>query len=1676
MPIKDITKTGPQNYKDIQEQNQTFLQEWKQSASPRQRQTGALQERRNEFRNPVEWAQQLQQAGYGESKYDEYTSPYHLEDLENTRGLQQSGWEQIANGILKGVITTGTTYIDLLAGIPVGMLTAAAEGRLSGLWDNVITNAMQSVTDWSEEALPNYYTQEQQESAWYSPVNLFSANFLGDKLIKNFGFSAGAALGMKTFSKIPKLLPKLATNQNIARAINTAETSLAGAVGEGSIEALNNTRDWANNQRTLIEQEKAQSLATLEADYAQRAQAIQSQYGNTEVGASLIRSLVSEYQNEVNKINSLTNRKISELQNQIDTQGNLILAGNIPILWGSNLLTLGKMIGRGYKATQSTIDKYVVKEGGKYVSTLTGAKQAARYAKTPLAEGLEEMNQAVISTAAGNRATDYYEMSIDPDKTESTKNYLGYIWDALGQTYGDINRYEEFVIGMLSSGISDIVLGQGKALKEERQNINDAVQRANTALNTFNTQSLLHYLNRQQVLEDQKTTAAIMNDKKAFKDAELAQVASAVAAFSEIGKIEDLKALIDANINNLTDAELDDLAGELQQQGVEEANFFMVMSYDQRRDYLKKQRDTYHKMIDIYSDARDKIVNISGTVFTPEEVSELTYYRVRADLAADRRKELINTIEKKVTDSFKDKTEDEIKEIATQIHKALHLSSEDIVDTNPQNIAKLLRQTDTTKEENKAFFDKYFPQQDLFTDLKDIDSLEEDVLQYNKTLTDFIQNPSKLKNKRQKSKDKVINQKEQAKAAKEKQEKKDRTRKAKERKVDDSIISEITNNDDLDYNTQRNLSDAYQRKRDEGKTSEEALKEIKDEAESIVMFEPEDGVEYSQEERERLMSQVEKAMSTLERATQMVSDPRINETESEEPDLNEPEPESDNEPTEVKDNEIPEPYEPTTQDEVIKSNVHSELHREPTYGELFRPQLTEYYLHGINEETYLDYINEHLEAIPDGIDADEYKLYIEKVHNYLKKEGAFAYIKQQLKVNDKIIFYTNSKLNEDSKQTVILIGIETNSGIQCIGNLPTEIDFKGKSKYPIYNEDKTEVIGWKVKDKPLSETQSNRYKQYQELKSNIKTAEESDGTKKLGKSKINKLYGGNLSRTDTNHPVSDTFEDTVPLIAVTKELKLQGIGNAKTVTIRPEEGQVYVLIPQNNGIYIPALAYSRKLKEESADSEYIQYLIDEFQKLLTVSEDELVVQQTSINRDLRIPSKTVKSKHVEQKVTFGISTKFIRNGKPTEHRELASHLQIVVANSELAGNKIIYNIPIKDGKLSEKDLHNFISNVANKMNATTGVDLSKLNDTKYRKFISNYLYFNILEPHSVNDYFTYDAPTSKKKQLDKEQTEEEIQKKTPNSTNETFVTKNNEVLSKDGQTGVWVYQNTGELVPDTVLVKNGLKEPPININGTKTTDSNDSSQDNLLDLLNPNNNKQKYVLRKRPKNFTSEITEPIESEKVLYKDIDKLAKIIPSFNVKERVQIVQGLIDSIDKYGNPIQVYSNYIDGVIYISSKTPKGVLYHEMFHYVSDMLLTEEEKKILFEEAVKRYGQFDEMDLEEKLAEDFRRFMNNETDTSLKGRLRRLFEKLRNLINKANKDKSGINTLFWDIYKNKLNSKNNTNDMFKQRYQTYLERKLSYNNLDNDTKQYLEQRKISPKDYESLSATFKQYLLKCM
>lgn len=444
--------------------------------------------------------------GVGDSMYDEgITSMTQLDNLANTRGELQPWYAQIGAGLAKGAVLAGTTFADGIIGTIVGLGNAAATGTFSGFWNNPFSNAMQQVNEWSESALPNYYTDAEQNDPWYE--NIFSANFIGDKFLKNLGFAVGAAYSGKISAGATSRLLGLnkarqafkgavtasgeALNPNAAlqayregdlfldgvrltdelardaKKLKMAEPTLkltgafSGALGEARIEAIQNSKDWFELHKQQLDDAQAK-VAAQEQEAMLREFPQFAQYQISPDGNTFEQVLTPEGQAMLQaRVDAKFDYKggLQKLSEDRAKMGNIDFALNIPLLTVSDAWQFGKFYAGGYNTAKrgSQILRTVAEDGTVSYSAAKPSvlRNALKIASKGVAEGpYEEMGQAVAGKVAGykyaSELNDFYGAKIDPDAESETIDWLQATAKAIQQTYGTVEGWEEGFIGGLT--------------------------------------------------------------------------------------------------------------------------------------------------------------------------------------------------------------------------------------------------------------------------------------------------------------------------------------------------------------------------------------------------------------------------------------------------------------------------------------------------------------------------------------------------------------------------------------------------------------------------------------------------------------------------------------------------------------------------------------------------------------------------------------------------------------------------------------------------------------------------------------------------------------------------------------------------------------------------------------------------------------------------------------------------------------------------------------------------------------------------------------------------------------------------------------------------------------------------------------------------------------------------
>lgn len=1838
--IIDISKTGPQGFRQLQSANDTNF-------SPKFQEFMEGVEKSHPYTSLYDPYDQAEQAVasslndsanfWGRSRYD---NPNATEEqfarLGDIRAENQPWYAKVGAGLAKGAILAGTTFLDGTIGLVAGAATAVGEGRWSGLWDNDFSKAMQSINEASEELLPNYYSEEEQDNPWYE--NIFTANFIGDKFIKNLGFTVGAFYSGNVWAKgiqatrLPNLIGKAAIS-NANKAFNAAAEAgsaekLAGAmakvgwatdapamvtssigavmsaVNEGRIEALNNSKDWYELEKMRVDDYYKPLYESINSEYEANKGKNFIQIGDADNPQYRDEAEI-ERQQKILSLNDKYEKSLAKLNEDRLKMGNADLLMNIPILTASNIIQFGKLYANGYKTARKGVN--VINKGKFSNMSATEAMTAAKaegmtaeqfakeYAKfsteeakrgvlarfgrgiaaTSLPEGLEEISQKAASTVAGDYySTDvhnFYKAKTDPNASLETLNWMKAFAQGINETVNEGSSWEEFFIGALTGALgmpvfgstntsaSDTYLGKGKAVglrggvlggtlaeKEEKARAENVANYINNRIKSPEFKNYYQGLVRHNKFQNGMNQAALDGSEFDYKNNEFAQMVSDIMMFDNAGKMGDLLTLINgaydvspenlASIVKNTTSTTTDASGKKSLVGpfsqyatINDAGKIVTNFGDeaQQKEMADKLTETKNEMLKTISDyqlAKDEIDILTGQKLTDEQLQELTWIKMQSKNWLERGTQLAKESREsiqKIRNSIKS-SGDLLGALKTEAgaHQKIskkQVDGKDVYIFEDNETYNKLSNAEKRAVQNVTAIDSFLAENDegLFLSLgspknsktidglkallketttaspteietfnqalSDISQLREGINSYNTKLKEYLKNPEKQVTEMAKANQDNIEKEIEGK------------RNAVARRINfDAPTSEIAKA--LDENSKdivamggfdefiKTLTPDQKKKAKAAKRFTQALNSIKEDIDGSDLTDEQKRIAHTLLEKEINNSKDinelgEKVAQALDRGevrdaisqsvpTENVDDliklAKIEEAEAKLKDffdghvkkaadaisaLEKTESdklrkaaegleEGNEEPNEIeskvpkeskKDLKVPkepkqgpEEYVPEEGDllEFPTATGVKEKNSKPLPspnpgigGAAFhtRPQLSEFYLHGRNAQTYITYIKEHPEAIPEGVNKEAFIKYVDAVTNYLNQHNAFAYVSSKLKIGDSIEFKTDSALNEAAGVPVVLMVTKDSEGNeQVIGSLPTSIDFDAINKQT---------------GKKEGEVRAAQKALYEEV---IKREDSLSIT-----TQVRALRGGRIEFSDNlERTVANIFSESenAPVIAVLSEttsslttgdpaldaMFIQPTANSNAVT-----WGIYAMVPTNNGKYLPALCWSTKLSDIIGDPDdwYIKQTIEAIKKVPRSIAD--------LNDNIKSVYKWIPLKGFSIQIGRADGSKF---EKETEDVSKATHVRISFLNKANKPDRVTLNIV--DGQLSEDEIRSALENIIRKHpDITTNVDIKKLTNNKehqeYRKNIAKYLHSNIMFSHSVNDWFNY-KPTEIEESVTKKEKADQSKKDDKRGNPEAVSNGRTITVTLNNVTyniiGTHVEDSNGKPVSEETRQKvlAALSKPE----GTVPVEVPKPKGDKTFMALNmggegnsPKIGRREAAARRfgSKKLAVTDTTDEATTQERIYENTEKIKAMFPQLNEAGRVIIVNGLIKTVDEANNPIDAYGEFRDGILYISNQSPAGTAYHEAFHYVTDMLLSDSDRVRMFNEAKERYGDLSEIALEERLAEDFREFMNGYDDTSFLGKLKTFFRNLKHLINSLAKRTTYLDNLFFDIYKNR-------------------------------------------------------------
>lgn len=667
----DITKSGPMTYKQLQEANNSdytnISPEFKKFSEGLENMTSpsSLFDARLHAEQDIKSSLSDTSTPWGASMFDDETATEEqFQNLGDVRAENQPWYSKVSAGLAKGVVLAGTTFLDGTLGLALGIGTAIEGNKWSGLWDNDFSRAMDDVNKASEELLPNYYTRAEQEEPWYK--NIFTANFLGDKFLKNLGFTVGAFYSGNIYSsamkasKLPQFIGAVTKSSNAAKMVTSGVGATLSAINEGRIEALHGADEFEEKFAPLLKEQ-----------YESRVASIIQNYG-LEEGAELIAQERDNYENA-----------LAKLQEDKAKVGNSIFLMNSVLLTASNWYQFGKLYARGFNTSRRLAD--ITGNVGKYqAADASKLGTALKIAGGALAEGSEEISQGAAKNIAHHYyATDvnnYYRSLTEPNAARETLDWTKSFAEGIINTVGDGSSWEEFFIGFLTGAMgmprfrnikneqgtlqSPIVLEENafskwKDLREQANRNQEVANHLNERVNSPEFRNYYQGLIRHNKYQSDMNDAALRDDEFDYKNAEHAQLVSDISMFSNAGKLEDLKTLIDSafdtsdeNIQSI----IDNTTTTINKDGKEvKVSPFMdkdgnPMSKEEIILELTKQKNTIISTIDNYVKVRKDLDARTGQVFTDEQLDELTWMKSQLGDWSKRASEMSDQIRTSIND------------------------------------------------------------------------------------------------------------------------------------------------------------------------------------------------------------------------------------------------------------------------------------------------------------------------------------------------------------------------------------------------------------------------------------------------------------------------------------------------------------------------------------------------------------------------------------------------------------------------------------------------------------------------------------------------------------------------------------------------------------------------------------------------------------------------------------------------------------------------------------------------------------------------------------------------------------------------------------------------------------------------------------------------------------------
>ena len=496
---------------------------------------------------PINTAAEL----YENRRYPGYSKD--IIDIEDSFANKQSTLNKAFNGIAKGGLLAGTTVVGS-GGMLYGTVKSLFTGRMADIWDNEIMRGLDEInTEVDQNYLPNYYTNLEKNSAWYSPNYWFTANFLFDTLIKNSGFAVGAMVSGNIANGILGGLGKAAGGlalrgalaaessqafrlfspilRNAARAFSVGKNMEVAAALENGLSSMADITSASGKLSNLL---KSSNFYTKLNDVGRRgAVALYSSAGESSFEAlqtmnEFRNTLIEDYKQKNGGLEP-EGKELDKINLEAEKVGKVSFLGNMALLGVTEYAQLPYLMGSSYKNSKKIANsllgktddvilsdaKYAVKTPKtRFGKLYSSATNIGKYVFDPK-ESAQEISQFALQVGTQN----YFRKAYQGDEVSLLQDGLMYGLygeDESGEGVGALNT-KEGIIGGITGGITGGLMqaaGNFRESKQKKINTSNFINRLNNAptfKEAFKYKS--EAAQRGIVLQNQYNDAVISGDK-----------------------------------------------------------------------------------------------------------------------------------------------------------------------------------------------------------------------------------------------------------------------------------------------------------------------------------------------------------------------------------------------------------------------------------------------------------------------------------------------------------------------------------------------------------------------------------------------------------------------------------------------------------------------------------------------------------------------------------------------------------------------------------------------------------------------------------------------------------------------------------------------------------------------------------------------------------------------------------------------------------------------------------------------------------------------------------------------------------------------------------------------------------------------------------------------------------